>query len=192
MAKSIKFDRQDVILKAMNLFWEKGFHATSMRDLQTALDMRPGSIYAAFGSKEGLFELTLEAYTEQAKQGLASFRAQESNQILALKAFVTSLVIDSMDQAPSCICMLAKTLAELTPENQALLNQVKASLSQVEVEFEDLLAMAQAQGDLNKEKDPKQLARYFQVQIAGLRTYNKLQQDKDLIKQMIEQVFASL
>ncbi|MFA0500949.1 TetR/AcrR family transcriptional regulator, partial [Vibrio sp. 10N.222.46.A1] len=56
MAKTAKFDRQDVVDKATNLYWEKGFHATSMRNLQDVIDMRPGSIYAAFGSKEGLFK----------------------------------------------------------------------------------------------------------------------------------------
>lgn len=57
-----KHDRQDAIQKATDLFWEKGFHATSMRNIQQAMDMRPGSIYASFGSKEGLFQESLQHY----------------------------------------------------------------------------------------------------------------------------------
>ena len=56
MGNAAKFDRQQVIDKATHLYWEKGFHATSMRHLQEVIDMRPGSIYAAFGSKEELFK----------------------------------------------------------------------------------------------------------------------------------------
>ncbi|MDC9612019.1 TetR/AcrR family transcriptional regulator, partial [Pseudoalteromonas sp. GABNS16H] len=38
----------------MNLFWERGYAGASMKQIEQALDMRPGSIYATFGSKDGL------------------------------------------------------------------------------------------------------------------------------------------
>ncbi|NBB84288.1 MAG: TetR family transcriptional regulator, partial [Alphaproteobacteria bacterium] len=47
MARKATFDRAAVLDKAMALFWAKGYHATSLRDLEAALDLRPGSIYAA-------------------------------------------------------------------------------------------------------------------------------------------------
>ena len=56
MSTKAKFDRDEVIEKAKNLYWQKGYHATSMRNLQDVIDMRPGSIYAAFGSKDNLFK----------------------------------------------------------------------------------------------------------------------------------------
>ncbi|MFQ3219797.1 MAG: TetR/AcrR family transcriptional repressor of nem operon, partial [Paraglaciecola sp.] len=46
MANTSKFDREEVLEKAKNLFWEKGYLGTSTRELQNAIDMRPGSIYA--------------------------------------------------------------------------------------------------------------------------------------------------
>jgi len=63
-------NRQDSLERALQLFWQKGFHATSLKDLEKALDMRPGSIYATFGSKDGLFQESLERY---ARLGLAEF-----------------------------------------------------------------------------------------------------------------------
>jgi len=57
MSAAIKFNREDVSEKAKNLYWEKGYHATSMRNLQDVINMHPGSIYAAFGSKDKLFIL---------------------------------------------------------------------------------------------------------------------------------------
>ena len=65
MANKIKFERETVVRLASQLFWEKGFHATSTRDLQEAINMRPGSIYSAFGSKEGLYIESLRDYTVQ-------------------------------------------------------------------------------------------------------------------------------
>jgi len=60
MANKVKFERENVIRVASQLFWEKGFTATSTRDLQEAINMRPGSIYAAFGSKEVLYSESLK------------------------------------------------------------------------------------------------------------------------------------
>ena len=95
MAKTAKFDRQDVVDKATNLYWEKGFHATSMRNLQDVIDMRPGSIYATFGSKEGLFKETLARYTELGILNLNRFRSETDSPIKALESFVKRAVVES-------------------------------------------------------------------------------------------------
>ncbi|MGB5599798.1 MAG: TetR/AcrR family transcriptional regulator, partial [Thiothrix litoralis] len=118
MANTAKYDRQDVIQKATNLFWEKGFHATSMRNLQEAIDMRPGSIYASFGSKEGLFKETLQHYANNSLARLKS-HTQESP-LEALREFLNSVVC-CQPQAPSNMCMLVKTISELTGDNAELL-----------------------------------------------------------------------
>ncbi|MGB2139878.1 MAG: helix-turn-helix domain-containing protein, partial [Psychrobacter sp.] len=51
MSRTTLYNRQEALDRAVKLFWHKGFHATSLKDIEQALDMRPGSIYAAFGNK---------------------------------------------------------------------------------------------------------------------------------------------
>lgn len=99
MAKVAKYDRQQVVDKATNLYWQKGFHATSMRNLQDVIDMRPGSIYAAFGSKDGLFKATLRNYTDMGLAHIEACRQQHDSPIMALKAFVKAQVIDTQSTA---------------------------------------------------------------------------------------------
>ncbi|WP_454440407.1 TetR/AcrR family transcriptional regulator [Vibrio bathopelagicus] len=189
MAKTAKFDRQDVVDKATNLYWEKGFHATSMRNLQDVIDMRPGSIYATFGSKEGLFKETLARYTELGILNLNRFRSETDSPIKALENFVKRAVVESKQSAPNGMCMLAKTVAELTDEHAELLEEAKKSLKIMEGEFAKLIAEAQDLGEISKEREPVQLARHVQVQIAGLRTYAKTCDDIDLLNSMVEDVF---
>ena len=62
MARHARYDRKTALEKAVGLFWEKGYHGSSMKQIEQALDMRPGSIYAAFGSKDALFQEALERY----------------------------------------------------------------------------------------------------------------------------------
>ncbi|MFZ3076621.1 MAG: helix-turn-helix domain-containing protein, partial [Psychrobacter glacincola] len=56
MSRTTLYNRHEALERAIQLFWQKGFHATSLKDIEQALDMRPGSIYAAFGNKDGLFQ----------------------------------------------------------------------------------------------------------------------------------------
>ena len=56
------FDRNDALDKALALFWDRGYENTSMADLSSAMELRPPSIYAAFGSKETLIEEVVERY----------------------------------------------------------------------------------------------------------------------------------
>ncbi|MCP4298102.1 MAG: helix-turn-helix transcriptional regulator, partial [Proteobacteria bacterium] len=51
MARPIEFDREEKLELAMNLFWQKGYQATSMKLLTEAMGLQPGSIYSAFRSK---------------------------------------------------------------------------------------------------------------------------------------------
>lgn len=189
MANTAKFDRQEVIDKATNLYWEKGFHATSMRNLQDVIDMRPGSIYATFGSKEGLFKETLARYTELGKKNLARAREENSSPLKALESFVRRVVVESKQSAPNGMCMLAKTVAELTNEHQELLDEAKKCLVVMEGEFSKLIVEAQQLGEVEQSRDAKQLARHVQVQIAGLRTYAKTCDDLDLLNSMVEDIF---
>ncbi|RLQ19975.1 TetR/AcrR family transcriptional regulator [Vibrio sp. SBT000027] len=189
MAKTAKFDRQDVVDKATNLYWEKGFHATSMRNLQDVIDMRPGSIYATFGSKEGLFKETLARYTELGILNLNRFRSETESPIKALENFVKRAVVESKQSSPNGMCMLAKTVAELTGEHAELLAEAKKSLKIMEGEFAKLITEAQELGEISTEREPTQLARHVQVQIAGLRTYAKTCDDIDLLNSMVEDVF---
>jgi len=60
MARAANYDRDVALAAALSVFWRKGYHATSLKDLETNLDMKPGSIYAAFESKENRYLLALE------------------------------------------------------------------------------------------------------------------------------------
>jgi len=190
MAKTTKYDRQKVIEKATNLYWKNGFHATSMRNLQDEIDMRPGSIYGAFGSKEGLFKEALRNYTDMALSQLQKCRDEHESVIDALKAFVKAQVIDTQTDAPNGMCMLAKTVGELTEENQDLIDTTKVHLGEIASKFILLIKEAQALGEIDKDKNVEDLAIHLQIQIAGLRTFGKMNNDKSLLNTKIEEIFT--
>ena len=74
MTRMPAYDRDAALEAAIRLFWAKGYHATSLKDLENALNMRPGSIYAAFKSKQALFLAAMERYFEKMQSGFRADR----------------------------------------------------------------------------------------------------------------------
>ena len=72
MPRLPQYDKDELIDRARDLFWRQGWAGTSLKDLEAVLQMKPGSFYAAFGSKDALFELALDRY---ASDGAARFKA---------------------------------------------------------------------------------------------------------------------
>ncbi len=69
MGRPKSYDREVVLAKAMALFWERGFHATSTRELAEAMGVNPFSLYAEFGSKEALYDAAIERYMDTVVTG---------------------------------------------------------------------------------------------------------------------------
>ncbi|MGR5177342.1 TetR/AcrR family transcriptional regulator [Vibrio parahaemolyticus] len=186
MAKSAQFDRDEVIHKAMLLYWEKGFHATTMRNLQHAVDMRPGSIYAEFGSKEGIFKAAIEHYVRLGGERLEQAILDQGSPLTGLANFVLESVKPCHKEMPNNMCMLAKTVAELSDEQTELLSITRHSLRLMEQKFSDVITRAQALGEVNSDISSQRLAQHLQIQIMGIRTYIRTarcteQQIKELV-----------
>lgn len=193
MSKHAKFDRDEVIEKAKNLYWQKGYHATSMRNLQDVVDMRPGSIYAAFGSKDNLFKEALKRYAEESSEQLALCIADAPTVLAGLKQFIRNATISNKDSMPSGMCMIVKTVGELTQgDSPELLASATSILEGVENAFVQIFQQAIERGEISAAKDPMTLARYLQVQIIGLRTYSQITSNTDVIEKLIDELFEKL
>jgi AcrR family transcriptional regulator len=193
MNKQTKFNRDDVIEKAKNLYWEKGYHATSMRNLQDVIDMRPGSIYAAFGSKENLFKEALNRYAQEGTDQLANSLAQEETALGGLKQFVRNVTLCNKETVPSGMCMIVKSVAELTQDdNPDLLACATAILESVESSFALIFQQAIDNGEISEDKSPAELAGYLQVQIMGLKTYIQATNNLETVEKLIDDLFEGL
>ena len=105
MARRAGYDRDEVLARAQALFWRKGYHTTSLKDLEAALNMRPGSIYAAFGSKEALFAETLHIYARRSREQLRQTRVAKASPLAGLAAYVRALGCIQADAVPSRACI---------------------------------------------------------------------------------------
>lgn len=192
MANKIKFDRADALEKATLLFWQKGYQGTSMRDLQACLDMRPGSIYASFGSKDNLFAEVLQGYAAQSLAELARFSSLHASPLVGLKQFLSHVVLDGDTPAACRLCLLAKALSELPEEQVTLIHTAQDALLSIEKRFACILRKAQEAGEIPGAANCDYLAKWFQMQAMGLRAFARTGASAKVLSVMIEDVFSHL
>ena len=166
MPRKPNYDRDELIERARDLFWQRGWAGTSLKDLEALLQMKPGSFYAAFGSKDALFALAMEKYATDGRERLKAL-AEKYGPIKALQLF-PELVVQN-DGAPAKACMLSKTLLELHAHSHPLAHEANLYLLKMEAHFSELFQQAQSAGDIDVSHDPKVLARRYQSDLLGLR-----------------------
>ena len=161
------FCKEDALDKAMTVFWRQGYEGASMADLTRAMGINPPSLYACFGSKEGLFNAVLERYEERRETFMARVLAQESAAEVAA-AYLMGVAEFAADTSgrnpPGCLMVqgglscgdniIPDTLARHRAEKEAMLR----------ARFEE----ARTGGDLPASCDPAALARYLMVMANGI------------------------
>lgn len=192
MGRTAGYDRDKVLTQAMELFWARGYNSTSLKDLERALDMRPGSIYAAFGSKEALFRSALERYASVGQAALSATLANADSPIAGLAAYVRMMGGLMRGALPSRACMLVKTLLETPDDDPVLRRAVEDMIRQTEAAFADAFRAAREEGEIPSTSDPDRLAARLQASIFGLRAYAQRTDAADKVGAIADDIAAGL
>jgi len=192
MARASIHNRQDSLERALQLFWQKGFHATSLKDLEKALDMRPGSIYATFGSKDGLFQESLERYARLALAELERTLNACDSPLAGLSAYLRQLGGLRDQDLPSRACMLVKSLLELGQREQVARRKAEDLLAGMEEYFIARFVAAQEIGELDSGLDPVRLGRRLQAEVMGLRAFAQRDIDSAAVHALAEDMALSV
>jgi TetR/AcrR family transcriptional regulator, transcriptional repressor for nem operon len=160
-----RYDRATALDAALDLFWRKGFHATSLKDIEAALAMKPGSIYAAFRSKEALFREVLRRYFEAERDRLRVLAARDRS---PLEGLVVHLRRAGQEADRRRACMLVKTVLELSAEEGLAGVEARGYLDALQEEFRRLFRAAAERGELAA-GDPDRLARLYQSKLIALK-----------------------
>jgi AcrR family transcriptional regulator len=187
-----EFDRAAALRRAMEVFWQKGFDACSMGDLNDAMSINSPSLYAAFGSKETLFRESVELYVRE--EGGAAFRELQAHESArdALRAmFRTSVALFTGAQAPrGCMIFLSgMSVSAAHPELREFLRKLRRNVAQA---IAARLAQAKAQGELDPGADTKALASLCVTVFSGLSIEALDGVKRAALNEAIEQFLATL
>lgn len=169
MARPAQFDRDTVLDKAMQSFWEQGFCATSMANLVEATDLKPGSLYAAFESKQGLFLATLDHYGAHSVKRLRAHLSSMESPLEAIESYFDQLAENIERPSGKNSCFLVNTVLELSQRDEQIRSRINHHFDQIETVLVDALKQACNRGELDADTDCTALAGFLISNIWGLR-----------------------
>lgn len=186
MARTKEFDPDAALQRAMELFWRKGYEATSMADLVEHLEVGRASIYATFGSKRDLYLKAFDRYMENGVD-FAGLLSQPGPALPAIRALIERFAADSIADRQHRGCFVINTAIELAPHDPALARKVASNWDFVENMLFAALTRARAQGELPEDRDPRAMARFLLTVLQGMRMIGKGSDDPARIRDTAEQ-----
>ncbi len=169
MARAAPYDRESTLDAAMALFWKKGYHATSLKDLEAALSMKPGSIYAAFRSKENLYLLALDRYYENSRKAFRQVIARADSPLTGLADHLRGFASLSDSDAARQACMLTKSLIDTRSTDPAIAERARQHLRAMRGDIAGAFESAIRLRELPEDADPERLAHRYQANVTALR-----------------------
>lgn len=174
MAKTPAFDREQVVQEAMMIFWREGYQGASLRALGEAMGLQPGSIYAAFGSKEALFREALAAYVGRVHK-LA--RTSDTGPRALLERWFSKHVEAALDGGNDSFgrgCLLLNSTVEATHVEDATAQMIHAEVDNLERFFRACVTKARRAGGVARQSPgPTATARLLIAALVGISSLSR-------------------
>lgn len=192
MARPKEFNRDQVVDKAMGLFWEKGYDASSVEDLVQCTGIGRGSLYDTFGDKRALYLTALDRYMETSGGSLKKLQTQEGSFLDALRDFFQDRIEEAFTGPTRHGCFMVNAGIELAPRDPEVAQKVQTGLDQTEETFYHVLIKAQAAGELSWKSNPHQLARFLVNTLLGIRVLSRANPDRQMLQDVVQTALMAL
>ncbi|MEO8039204.1 MAG: TetR family transcriptional regulator [Betaproteobacteria bacterium] len=191
MVRTKQFDKHAALDDAMELFWHRGYHATSIRDLVDRLGVNRQSLYDTYGDKDQLFKAALERYREIQAVPLRKLLERDEPARQVLEEFFRGAV-DKLLSEDCKGCFMANTATELAGHDEEIALACSANARQIETILAGLLLRARQAGEIATERPPLQLARFFMTVMNGLAITAKATRDRKVLDDVVDTALAAL
>ncbi len=188
MARQKEFDRTQALEKAMRIFWQQGYAATSMQDLVEGMGIGRGSLYDTFGSKEKLYHEALAHY--QSTCGNSSFLplTQPGAGAEEIVQVFQNIFDDALGEAENRGCFVVQSATERSRCDDKVFKQFSASIDNMQVMFERALQNAQTSGNFAADQLPRATAHVLVSHVLGLRTLARTQPRREMLLHVVQNV----
>ncbi|NEB08736.1 helix-turn-helix transcriptional regulator [Streptomyces coelicoflavus] len=192
MARPKEFDPEIAVDQAMEVFWRKGYAATTPQDLVDALGIGKGSLYNAFGSKQALFLRALRRYRDSQTEALIDVLEQPGPVKQRLRGALTTLAEMDLADPDHRGCLAVNTTAERAGVDQEAAEVLRRMLDRTEEAFQALAAEGQRAGEIDAGRDPAALGSMLMNTVVGMRLVARVAQGPDRLTRVIDATVDSL
>jgi TetR/AcrR family transcriptional regulator, transcriptional repressor for nem operon len=187
-----EFDTDAAIEAALASFRATGYEGTSIQALVEATGVGRGSLYAAFGSKEGLYLQALDRYRENYADPLIALLGTEAPALELIREILVGLVDEIVRDDRRLACLIVSAATERIHQDSQVASRVRTTTQSLEDAFTQLLTTAQANGEIGPADDPRGLARLLVMTTHGLRVSGAINPDRGWLMSVVEEVLGRL
>ncbi|MRS88495.1 TetR family copper-responsive transcriptional repressor ComR [Enterobacteriaceae bacterium RIT714] len=163
------FDRDAALDKAMTLFWQHGYEATSLSDLVEATGAKAPTLYAEFTNKEGLFRAVLDRYiTRFAAKHEAQLFCEEKTVEQALQDYFAAVAACFTSKDTPAGCFMINTSATLAASSKEIANTVKSRHAMQEETLGEFLRQRQSRGEIPTQCNTVELTQFLCCVLQGM------------------------
>jgi TetR/AcrR family transcriptional repressor of nem operon len=169
-----EFDPVVAIAAAGKVFWDKGYHATSIDDLCEATGLLRGSLYSAFGDKKGMLLAAIDHYTEKNLARLAESLSSREPTREGLRTALLYYTRTATVLAGRHGCLVTNTALEMLPDDPEIEDRVERIFRRMTALLSAAVIRGQAVGVFNPDLDERTVGNYLLCVIQGLRVLGKV------------------
>jgi TetR/AcrR family transcriptional repressor of nem operon len=192
MARKRQFDPDELLASAMRLFWEKGYEATSIRDVVEHSGVNQFGIYSLHGDKLGLFLAVLDRYRDEIVSSVFGIVEQPGASLAAIRQYFATLVTYHALILRAMGCLMANTMAESAAGNEAIRERTQRHIERLRAGFSRALTTAVDHGELPPNFDVARTAEFLTVSVQGLAVYSRIDPDQAALTRYVETVLSIL
>ncbi|NKB60459.1 MAG: TetR family transcriptional regulator [Alphaproteobacteria bacterium] len=182
-----KYDENEVLERAMNAFWARGYEATSMSDLVEATGINRGSIYAAYTNKHALFMQALRHFDKVHRVSFFDEIAQRHTPKDAIVAAFEGAARNTGQGDTPAGCLLVNSVLELSPHDAEVRDLIDDSLREVEGFFFSMIEAAKREGTVEKSLASRTTAQALLGLFLGLRVLTRSKPRRPVIDAITSQ-----
>jgi TetR/AcrR family transcriptional regulator, transcriptional repressor for nem operon len=181
-----EFERDVVLDRAMQVFWSRGYEATSIEQLVARMGIQRGSLYAAFGDKRALFFAAIERYDRMVTSRLVATLDETASGRAAIERFFRLKVELATAPRRPRGCLVTNSAAELASRDRGTGTRVGAVLTRIEAAFHRAVVRAQKAGEIDPRRSSRALARFLTSSAQGLSVMAKTFPDPAALDDIVE------
>jgi TetR/AcrR family transcriptional repressor of nem operon len=192
MARPREFDESRALEAAMQCFWRRGYEATSLRDLTTAMGLTPPSLYNSFGDKQQLFERALERYLDRTTRDRLRRLEETLAPRKALEKFFAEIIGHSVKDRQRKGCFLVNSALEIAPHDVRCRATIAAQFAGIESFFRRCITAGQDDGTISKAINADDVARLFLSALLGIRVMARTNPHREILEGLARPALALL
>jgi TetR/AcrR family transcriptional regulator, transcriptional repressor for nem operon len=187
-----EFDEEDVVARATDLFWRRGYHATSVRDLGAALGLSASSLYRTFGDKHALFLRALDHYRATDSAEARDHLLQPGPAPDVLREWLIRMVDLPEEGAAARGCFVVNTATELGAEHPDVDERTQAAFGVTRDALREVLRRGRLDGTLRADLDVATTVESLFTLVLGLRVRARAGHDPEDLRAVIDTTVRAL